>query len=71
VRTRNITRVKLRKSVEQAAAIERGDDATCQSYGATPGSAVYVQCRMNISNQREVNRLQGQALLGAYLLSHH
>ncbi|KGF65923.1 hypothetical protein LT42_08440 [Pseudomonas lutea] len=31
------------------------DDAQCQSYGAKPGSDVYVQCRVALANQ------QGQA----------
>lgn len=31
---------------------EAQDDAQCRSYGAQPGSPSYVQCRMNISNQR-------------------
>jgi hypothetical protein len=31
---------------EQAAAINAGDDAACQSYGAQPGTQPYFQCRM-------------------------
>jgi len=33
-------------------AVAANDDAQCQSYGAAPGSPSYVQCRMNIDNQR-------------------
>jgi hypothetical protein len=36
----------------QAAAQSASDDAQCQSYGAPPGSPLYVQCRMNLDNQR-------------------
>jgi len=36
----------------QAAAIAANDDAQCQSYGAAHGSPAYVQCRMNLDNQR-------------------
>jgi hypothetical protein len=28
------------------------DDATCQGYGAKPGSDLYVQCRMSADNNR-------------------
>ena len=31
------------------------DDATCQSYGATPGSNAYVQCRMITAQNRDEN----------------
>jgi hypothetical protein len=36
----------------QQQAIDQADDATCRSYGAVPGSEVYVACRMNIANNR-------------------
>jgi hypothetical protein len=51
-----------------ARAVAAQDDATCRSYGASPGSAVYVQCRMNISNQRAAAERQedaNQAALGS------
>jgi len=35
--------------------IAMDDDATCQSYGAAPGSPAYMQCRM----QRDGIRQQG------------
>jgi hypothetical protein len=28
------------------------DDRQCQSYGVQPGSPAYVQCRMNLDNNR-------------------
>jgi hypothetical protein len=36
----------------EAATIAAHDNAQCQSYGATPGSQSYNQCRMNLDNQR-------------------
>jgi hypothetical protein len=41
------------KAAEDARAQAANDDAVCRSYGAAPGSQVYVQCRMNQSNQRK------------------
>lgn len=37
---------------QQAAQISAADDGQCRSYGAEPGSQAYIQCRMNIDNQR-------------------
>lgn len=31
------------------------DDATCQSYGAAPGSQAYIECRM----RRDTTRMEG------------
>jgi hypothetical protein len=31
---------------------QASDDAECRSYGVDPGSPGYVQCRMNLENQR-------------------
>jgi len=36
----------------EAATIAVHDDAQCRSHGAAPGSQSYVQCRMNVDNQR-------------------
>lgn len=33
--------------------IAADDDATCQSYGAQPGSNAYVECRMRRDNIRQ------------------
>jgi hypothetical protein len=49
---------------EQAAEAATSDDAQCSSYGARPGSDAYVQCRMNLDNQRQINR---RAAVGAFL----
>lgn len=46
----------------QAAAINANDDAKCQSFGAAPGSQAYIQCRMNLDNQRAQMR---QMIAGA------
>ena len=43
---------QLEQAQAQAAAQAANDDAQCRSYGAEPGSSVYVQCRMNLDNQR-------------------
>ena len=40
------------QQAQQAAAVAANDDAQCRSYGAAPGSQVYIQCRMNLDNQR-------------------
>lgn len=37
---------------QRAQAMADNDDAQCQSYGAQPGSPAYIQCRMNLDNQR-------------------
>jgi primosomal replication protein N len=55
----------------QAQAQAAGDDAQCQSYGVMPGSPGYVQCRMNLDNQRAAAFQQRQAILGAYILNRH
>jgi hypothetical protein len=39
-----------------ATAIASNDDAQCRSYGAEPGSPSYIQCRMNLDNQRAANK---------------
>lgn len=41
------------------------DDATCQSYGAQPGSTAYMQCRM----QRDGIRQQGDEARRAAIAS--
>ncbi len=35
--------------------LDAQDDETCRSYGLTFGTPEYVQCRENISNQRQAN----------------
>ena len=41
-----------RQSQQYAAQAQAQDDAQCRSYGTAPGSPAYVQCRMNLDNQR-------------------
>ena len=36
-----------------AAQQEAHDDATCQSYGAPPGSRAYYDCRQHLADQRQ------------------
>ena len=48
----------------EAANVAANDDGQCRSYGAAPGSQAYIQCRMNIDNQRA----QTRAALGAALM---
>jgi PBP1b-binding outer membrane lipoprotein LpoB len=54
----------------QAAAIEANDDAKCQSYGAAPGSQPYIQCRMNLDNQRAQMRQMIAGALVNNMLQH-
>jgi hypothetical protein len=52
----------------QAAAINANDDAKCQSFGAAPGSHAYIQCRMNLDNQRaQVRQMVAGALVNNML----
>lgn len=39
-----------------AAQMAQQDDATCRSYGATPGTDSYVQCRLIQQNRRDEDR---------------
>lgn len=50
----------------QAQAQQANDDAQCQSYGAAPGSQSYIQCRMNLDNQRA----QMRAAVAGALVNH-
>jgi hypothetical protein len=50
----------------EAAAINAHDDAKCRSYGVGPDSPGYVQCRMNLDNQRAAMR---QAIVSGVLQS--
>ncbi len=40
------------------------DDATCQSYGAQPGTDIYIKCRMQIAQERQRQRA---AIIGAMM----
>jgi hypothetical protein len=37
------------------------DDATCRSYGAKPGTPIYVECRMRQQELREARRARAAA----------
>ena len=52
---------------QQAQAQSVSDDAQCQSYGAAPGSPSYIQCRMNLDNQRAQERAQTRAAVAGAL----
>jgi hypothetical protein len=52
-----------RQSYQYARQAEVNDDAKCRSYGAEPGSQAYMQCRMNLDNNRAAI---AQAAVGAY-----
>jgi outer membrane biogenesis lipoprotein LolB len=54
----------------QAAAMNANDDAQCQSYGAAPGSPAYIQCRMNLDNQRAAMRQMIAGQIVGNMLSH-
>jgi hypothetical protein len=41
------------------------DDAVCRSYGATPGTDAYINCRM----QRDNTRQQGESLRRAAIIA--
>lgn len=44
------------------------DNSRCQSYGVAPGTAIYAQCRMYASQEREQRQQQqNQAVAGALL----
>jgi hypothetical protein len=50
---------------ERAASIAASDDAQCQSFGASPGTDRYFQCRMMKDQQRQANN----AALAAAIIS--
>jgi hypothetical protein len=44
---------KERDALDATVAKAVNDDEFCRSSGAKPGTASYVDCRLNLSNQRE------------------
>ncbi len=52
-----------RQQAQYAANAQAQDDDQCRSYGVQPGSPAYVQCRMNLDNQRAG---LAQAAVGAF-----
>ncbi len=55
---------------QQAQAQAVSDDAQCRSYGAAPGSQSYIQCRMNIDNQRAQMRAAIAGQIVGNMLQH-
>jgi hypothetical protein len=41
-----------RDALDATVAMATNDDEFCRSYGAKPGTQSYVECRLNLSNQR-------------------
>lgn len=58
------------QAMAQAQAQSASDDAQCQSYGAAPGSPMYVQCRMQLDGQRTQAAEANRQMAIQYLLSH-
>jgi hypothetical protein len=58
------------QAMAQAASQAAFDDAQCKGYGAAEGTPVYVQCRMNLDNQRAQAAENNRSLAIQYLLSH-
>ena len=59
------------KAEAEAQAQGRKDDAQCRSYGFQSESPDYVQCRMNIDNQRAATvQQQNPFSTGAHLYRH-
>ena|SRR5581483_1556888 len=53
------------QAAAEAAAVAANDDAQCRFYGAAPGSQAYIQCRMNLDNQRaQMRAAVASALVG-------
>lgn len=44
------------------AAMEAQDDAKCRSFGASPGSQAYFDCRMSIDRQRQDATMQAAVI---------
>ena len=61
---------RAQQAQAQAAANAASDDAQCRSYGAEPGSPSYIQCRMNLDNQRAQVAASDRAAAVQYLLNH-
>ena len=41
-----------RDALDATVAMATNDDEFCRNYGAKPGTQSYVDCRLNLSNQR-------------------
>lgn len=38
--------------------IDTKDDSTCKSLGASPGTAIYVDCRLKLKNNRSIEAVK-------------
>ena len=47
------------------AAIEAAEDAECRSFGATPGSDAYVDCRLRLSEMAQTERIERRRAMDA------
>lgn len=54
---------------QEAQARYWADDNYCRNLGATSGTPVYVQCRMNLDNQRAQAAENNRALVIQHLLN--
>lgn len=54
---------------QQAQAQYWADDSYCRDLGAAPGTPIYVQCRMNLDNQRAQAAETNRALVIQHLLN--
>lgn len=58
------------QTAEMKAAEQAANDQTCQSYGAKPGSDIYIQCRLQMDSfnqQRRIARSQQLAAISAQM----
>lgn len=53
------------KTDQQIAADAASDDASCRSYGAEPGTPIYVQCRLQKDQLREQEKADRIAAFAA------
>jgi hypothetical protein len=45
-----------RDALDATVVMATNDDEFCRSYGAKPGTPIYVDCRLNLSTQRATKR---------------
>lgn len=64
--------LEAQRQAQQAEAMQAqaaADDAQCRAYGAAPGTPIYIQCRMNLDNQRAAAAETNRALVIEHLLA--
>ena len=49
--------------------VDSQDDSRCRSFGTTPGTDAYTQCRLTLDQRRANAAAQGQALGMQYLMN--